>query len=120
MDTAISVGGAILGAIFGRGKISAGAISKVGTAARGAGRAAQQQGDVTRANDSVQALQLQYADLEAALQQDIDALGATYDAQQDALEAIPIKAKSGDVHVQLVALVWVPFVRDAAGGEISA
>ena len=120
MDTAISVGGAILGAIFGRGKISAGAISKVGTAARGAGRAAQQQGDVTRANDSVQALQLQYADLEAALQQDIDALGATYDAQQDALEAIPIKAKSGDVHVQLVALVWVPCVRDAAGGEISA
>ena len=120
MDTAISVGGAILGAIFGRGKISAGAIGKVGTAARGAGRAAQQQGDVTRANESVQALQLQYADLEAALQQDIDALGATYDAQQEVLEAIPIKAKSGDVHLQLVALVWVPFRRDAAGGEISA
>jgi phage host-nuclease inhibitor protein Gam len=120
MDTAISVGGAILGAFFGRGKISAGAIGKVGTAARGAGRAAQQQGDVARANESVQALQRQYADLEAALQQDIDALGATYDAQQDALEAIPIKAKSGDVHVQLVALVWVPFYRDAAGRAISA
>ena len=120
MDTAISVGGAILGAIFGRGKISAGAISKVGTAARGAGRAAQQQGDVTRANESVQALQAQYADLEAALQQDIDALGATYDAQQDALEAIPIKAKSGDVHVQLVALVWVPFHREAAGMATAA
>lgn len=120
MDTAISVGGAILGAIFGRGKISAGAIGKVGTAARGAGRAAQQQGDVTRANESVQALQAQYADLEAALQQDIDALGATYDAQQDALEAIPIKAKSGDVHVQLVALVWVPFHRDAAGTTTAA
>ncbi len=120
MDTAISVGGAILGAIFGRGKISAGAIGKVGTAARGAGRAAQQQGDVTRANESVQALQAQYADLEAALQLDIDALGATYDAQQDALEAIPIKVKSGDVHVQLVALVWVPFHRDATGMATAA
>ena len=114
MDTAISFGGAILGAIFGRGKISAGAIGKVGTAARGAGRAAQQQGDVTRANESVQALQAQYANLEAALQQDIDALGATYDAQKDALEVIPVKAKSGDVRVQIVALVWVPFHRDAA------
>lgn len=120
MDTAISVGGAILGAIFGRGKISAGSITKVGTAARGAGRAAQQQGDVTRANESVQALAAQYADLEAALQHDIDALGATYDAQQDALEAIPIKAKSGDVQVQLVALVWVPFRRDAAGMTTAA
>ena len=120
MDTAISVGGAILGAIFGRGKISAGSIGKVGTAARGAGRAAQQQGDVARASESVQALQAQYTELEGALQQDIDALGATYDAQQDALEAIPIKAKSGDVHVQLVALVWVPFHRDGAGMATAA
>ncbi len=120
MDTAISVGGAILGAFFGRGRISGGTISKVGTAARGAGRAAQQQADVTRANDSVQALQAQYAVLEAALQQDIDALGTTYDAQRDTLEAIPIKAKSGDVHVQLVALVWVPFHRDAAGMTTAA
>lgn len=120
MDTAISVGGAILGAIFGRGKISASSISKVGTAARGAGRAAQQQGDVTRANESVQALQTQYADLEAELQREIDGLGETYNAQQDALESIAISAKSGDVHVQLVALVWVPFHRDAAGMATAA
>ena len=120
IDTAISVGGAILGALFGRGKMSAGTIGKVGTAARGAGRAAQQQGDVTRASESVQALQAQYAEREAALQQDIDALGATYDAQLDALEAIPIKATSGDVHVQLVALAWVPFHRDAAGMTTAA
>ena len=120
MDTAISVGGAILGAIFGRGKMSAGSIGKVGTAARGAGRAAQQQGDVARASESALALQAQYTDLEGALQQDVDALGATYDAQQDALEAIPIKARSGDVHVQLMALVWVPFQRDATGMATAA
>ena len=120
MDTAISVGGAILGAIFGRGKISAGSIGKVGTAARGAGRAAQQQGDVARASESALALQAQYTDLEGALQQDVDALGTTYDAQQDALEAIPIKARSGDVQVQLLALVWVPFQRDATGMATAA
>jgi len=115
MDTVISVGSAILGAVFGRGKISAGTLSKVGTAARGAGRAAQQSGDVTRANESVQALQQQYADLEAQLQGEIDTLGAGYDAQTEALVRTPLKAKSGDVHVQLVALAWVPFTTDAAG-----
>jgi hypothetical protein len=120
MDTAISVGGAILGALFGRGKVSVGTIGKVGTAARGVGRAAQQQSDVTRANDSVLTLQAQYAELEGALQQDIDALGATYDAQQEALESIPIKAKSGDVHIQLVALVWVPLRTDASGNTVAA
>ena len=120
MDTAISVGGAILGALFGRGKVSVGTIGKVGTAARGVGRAAQQQSDVTRANDSVLTLQAQYAEVEAALQQDIDALDTTYDAQQEALESIAIKAKSGDVHIQLVALVWVPLRTDASGRTVAA
>ncbi len=115
MDTVISVGSAILGAMFGRGKISASSVGKVGTAARGMGKAAQQSGDVTRANESVQALQQQYAELEAQLQSEIDALGGAYDAQSESLERIPIKAKSGDVQVQLVALAWVPFVKDATG-----
>jgi len=115
LDTAISVGGAILGAIFGRGKVSATTIGKVGTAARGAGRAAQQSGDVTRATESLEVLRAQYADLETTLQGEIDALGASYDAQQEPLTETVVKAKSGDVQVPLVALVWVPYVRDAAG-----
>jgi hypothetical protein len=108
MDTMISVGGAILGAVFGRGKIGAGTVSKVGTAARGMGRAAQQKGDVTRAEESVAAFEQQARDLEAELQSAIDAMGGAYDAQTDELERIPIKAKSADVHLQLVALAWKP------------
>ena len=115
VDTMISVGSAILGAVFGRGKVTAGTLGKVGTAARGMGRAAQQSGDVTRAAESVSALQQQYSELEAQLQGEIDALGATFDAQQETLTRTPIKAKSGDVRVQLVALAWVPYIRDAAG-----
>jgi len=111
----ISVGSAILGAVFGRGKISMTDIGKVGTAARGVGRAVEQHGDVGRASESVAALQQQYADLEALLQREIDTLGPPFDAQQETLDRIPIKAKSGDVHVQLLALAWVPFTRDAAG-----
>jgi hypothetical protein len=116
MDTAISVGGAILGAIFGRGKVvSASTIGKVGTAARGAGRAAQQSGDVTRANETLAAAQTQYADLETTLQSEIDALGASYDAQAEELTNAVIKAKSSDVRVQIVAVAWVPYRRDANG-----
>ncbi len=120
VDTVISVGSAILGAVFGRGKIGAGTVGKVGTAARGMGRAAQQRSDVTRANESVQALQQLYADLEAQLQQEIDALGASYDAQSESLERVSIKARSGDVHVQLVALAWVPYTKDASGMTTAA
>ena len=115
VDTMISVGSAILGAVFGRGKISATTVSKAATAVRGAGRAVQQSGDVNRASESVEALQAQYAALETALQEEIDALAAGYDAQQEELERTPIKAKSGDVRVQLVALAWVPYAKNASG-----
>jgi Skp family chaperone for outer membrane proteins len=115
MDTAISVGGAILGAIFGRGKVGVGTLGKVATATRGAGRAAQQAGDVTRAQESLDAVQQQYADLEAKLQAEVDALGAAYDAQQEALEEVVVKAKSGDVQIQLCALLWVPYTKDQQG-----
>ena len=115
MDTAISVGGAILGAIFGRGKVGVSTIGKVATATRGAGRAAQQSGDVARAQESLDAVQQQYTDLEAKLQLEVDALGAAYDAQQEQLEEVIVRAKSGDVHVQLCALLWVPYVKDANG-----
>ncbi|MCC6244520.1 MAG: DUF87 domain-containing protein [Gemmatimonadaceae bacterium] len=115
VDTVISVGSAILGAMFGRGKVGLSTVGKVGTAARGVGRAAQQSSDVTRANESVQVLQQQYADLETSLQAEIDELGASYDAQSETLEQLPIKAKSTDVHVQLVALAWAPYVKDASG-----
>lgn len=115
MNTAINVGGAILGAIFGRGKISASTVSKVGTAVRGAGRAAEQSGDVTRANQTMEAAQAQYDELESTLQGEIDALGASYDAQTEELTATVVKAKASDVHVQLVGLAWVPWRRDANG-----
>ncbi|HEY0928647.1 MAG TPA: DUF87 domain-containing protein [Gemmatimonas sp.] len=120
MDTAISVGGAILGAIFGRGKIGVGSIGKLGTAARGMGRASQQAGDVDRANESVQALYEQKAALDATLQGEIDALGASYDAQAESLEPVVVTAKSGDVRVQFVALVWLPFLRDDHGLQTAA
>ena len=108
MDTMVSVGSAILGAFLGRGKIGVGTIGKVGTAARGAGRAMKQSGDVTRAGESVQALQSQYQELETALQGEIDSLAAGFDSQTETLESITVKAKAGDVTVPLIALAWRP------------
>ncbi|MEO7359675.1 MAG: ATP-binding protein, partial [Gemmatimonadaceae bacterium] len=108
MDTMISVGSAVLGALFGRGKVGVGTIGKVGTAARGASRVARQSGDVTRAGETVQAITAQYQDLEAQLQSEIDALGASFDSQSESLIEIAIKAKTGDVVVPLLALAWNP------------
>jgi len=114
MDTALSVGGAILGAIFGRGKVGVGTLGKVATATRGAGRAMQQSGDVARAQETLAAEQQKYAELEAKLQAEVDTLGAAYDAQQEQLQEVVVRARSTDVQVQLCALLWVPYSKDAS------
>ena len=108
VDTMISMGSAILGAVFGRGKVGVGTIGKVGTAARGVGRAAQQRGDVTRANETVQSLREQYAALEKQVEQEAAEIAQSFDAQLETLDTIVIKPKSSDVRVSLVALLWVP------------
>jgi hypothetical protein len=56
----------------------------------------------------VEALRDAHAALEQQLDQDIAAIGESYDAQTDTLDSVVIKAKSSDVRVQLVALLWVP------------
>lgn len=107
VSTVVAVGSAMLGAFLGRGKISATSISKLGTAARGAGRSVQQQGDVARAAETVNAQQQQLAVLEEDLQREIDALDASYDAQAEELKTITVKPKQSDVRIRFVGLLWV-------------
>jgi hypothetical protein len=64
--------------------------------------------DVTRAKDNEAAVQAQIDELEASLQSDVAALDATYNPDAESLDKISLKPKRTGVHVQLVALVWVP------------
>ncbi|MEX0789593.1 MAG: hypothetical protein WD178_02340 [Actinomycetota bacterium] len=60
LQTAISIGGTVLGAFLGR-KSGRVALGRATTAARGVGRAVQQSGDVKRAEESVGAIRFQLA-----------------------------------------------------------
>ena len=58
-------------------------------------------------------------DLEALnleLEREVDALEDAYDAQDEALDEIEVKAKVSDIHVPLVGLVWMPY-RDSGDGR---
>jgi Sec-independent protein translocase protein TatA len=107
MDTALSLGGALLGALLGRGKLS-GTVGRVGTAARGAGRAAQQRGDVARAQETLEELRAQETALADTVRQEAEVLAARYEAQREEVEAVAVRAKAADVQLVLVALAWVP------------
>ncbi len=63
LSSALSVGGSLLGALFGGGRRGSSA-SKVSTAARSVGRASKERGDVAHAEADARALREQVEDLE--------------------------------------------------------
>jgi hypothetical protein len=115
LDTAVSIGTAILGAVLGRKRLSSSSASKVGTAIKTATGARKEAADVARAKQTEKKV---LADLEALnkqLQTEIDELDTTFDAQVEELEEIIVRAKSTDIHIPLLGLAWMPYSADSKG-----
>lgn len=108
MNTAISVGTSLLGALFGRKTISVTNLGRVGTAARAATRTYKERQDVERAGESVAAVQQQIDELNADLQNEIADLQAKSDPATEQLEPIEVRPKKANIAVKLVCLAWVP------------
>jgi hypothetical protein len=115
MNTAFSVGATILGAFTGRKALSTGTVSRAASTANRAGRALEEGKDVSRAGDTVEAIQQQLNDLQAEFAAESNALAEKIDPLTEALETILIKPKKADISVQLVSLVWAPYWQDAQG-----
>jgi len=115
MDTLISFGSTLLGAFLGRKAVSAGTVGKAATTMRSAGRAMGQASDVGRAQETVEAVQQQLQDLEAQFQTEVNAVTSTGDPTTEMLETVELRPTRTNINVRLVALVWLPFKRDAIG-----
>jgi hypothetical protein len=120
VQTAISIGATLLGAFTGRKALGTSTFSKAATAARGASRSMSAQEDISRAKENVGALQKQLEDLQAQFNEESASLGSKIDPMTEDMEKIVIKPKKTDITVQLVALVWAPYWRDASGATTSA
>jgi hypothetical protein len=108
VQTAISFGATLLGAVLGRKTASIGTLGRATTAARGASRIAREKQDVQRAEEQKAALEAQLKDLEQQLQQEADQLAKTYDPQTEMLQEIPIRPSKSDILVQEFGILWVP------------
>ena len=106
MSSALSVGGSLLGALFGGRRSSA--LSKVSTAARRAGRVSKERADVTHAEADAQAFRDQIESLEKDLQAEIEALESEHDPHAVRVETVPVRPRKGDITVTDLALVWRP------------
>ncbi len=116
LQTAISFGTTLLGAFLGRKKISRSTIGKATTAARGASRAMKEAKDVKRAEEKLDILQQQMAELQEELTHEIEETKSSIDPLTEQLESYELRPKKTDVSVSMVAFTWVPYWQDDKGG----
>jgi hypothetical protein len=114
-DATIALGNTVLGTLFGRKAISKTNVGRAASAAKAASRAAQQRGDIGRAEGSLEALQSKYEKLEADFQEEASEIAPPIRPEVVALERLPIRPKKADITVEQVVLAWTPWKVGAGG-----
>jgi len=107
LSTALSVGGSLLGALFGGGRRGS-AISKASSAARGVSRVGKERADVAHAEADAAAVREQIEALNAELEAEVARLESQLDPGTVAIETVAVKPRKADLAVEDMALVWVP------------
>jgi hypothetical protein len=120
LNTAISVGATVLGALFGRKAISVGNMGRATTAARSATRIGRESQDVDRAEENEQTLAQRLTALQAELDAEIAALGRTLDPAAVAIRSVQLSPRKSDIAVGEIALVWTAWRRGADGFPLAA
>jgi hypothetical protein len=114
-QTMVSFGTTVLGAFLGRKALSAGTLGKATTAARGLGRSVKESQNAARAQENVEALRQQQADLDAQFQAELQDLDSKIDPLTEQLETLSIRPKKTNISIRLVGLVWMPYWQEPDG-----
>jgi len=109
LQTAVSLGATVLGAIFGRKLASVGNVGRATTTARGVGRSARERDDVSRAKQDFDAQRGKLSELEQEFQASLENVRAGVDDSALECEALAIRPKKADLSIERITLVWTPW-----------
>jgi len=115
MQTAVSVGATVLGALFGRKAISTGTIGRATTVARGAGRIGREKEDLQRAEENLVYLQNQLAELQAEFEKEKTRIQDQLELTPPQIESVEIKPRKTDILITAFGLVWTPWYQLPSG-----
>jgi hypothetical protein len=120
IQTALSVGATILGALLGRKAVSATSIGRAASAVKSASRIGREADDVERAEGSAEQIQQRIADLNKECEAAITTLETTLDPQQIALREVSLTPRKTDIAIGKILLLWTPWRNGADGFPASA
>ncbi len=108
-DATVALGNSMLGALLGRKTVSKANVTRAASAAKAAGRAVQQRGSLSQAEDSLGVSQRKHTELEAKFQEEVEKLVAALRPESLELEPVALHPKKTDITVERVVLAWMPY-----------
>jgi hypothetical protein len=115
MQTVVSIGATVLGALFGRKITSSGNVGRATTTMRGMGRAAREKEDIARAKREAAVVQQKLFDLEEEFKEQTARIQEDFRPEELELEEFLIHPRKSDISVSPLALVWMPWKVDSMG-----
>jgi hypothetical protein len=115
MDSVVSIGSTLLGALFGRKTFSVTNVGRAASAARGVGRAAEQRSDIGRANETLDDLKAELEALNTELAGEVDRIASQFDPKSIELEELSVTPRKSDIQVAPIAVTWCPWIIDPSG-----
>ena len=115
VSAVVSFGTSILGALFSRKKFSSTNVSRAGTSMRSASRAANQRGDVSRAEAEVEKLKTELEELEKELESETAMIQDEFSEDQLEIETYEVKPRKSDISVEPIAVLWMPYQKTDDG-----
>lgn len=117
LQTAVSLGATVLGALFGRKAASVGTVGRAATTLKGAGRTARERAGIAQVAEQVRVETRRLADLEEEFREELASLESLVDPAGLDLETVRVRPRKADITDSNVTLVWLPW---KLGGERTA
>jgi hypothetical protein len=95
-------------------------VGKATSAAKAAGKAMQQSGDLGTAQSELDRALENFTTLEIEFQAEVERLEAMLRPDALALEAIELTPKKADITIEQVVLAWTPWTASAGGEPATA
>ncbi|MBK9166362.1 MAG: ATP-binding protein [Bryobacterales bacterium] len=117
VQSAITIGTSILGALFGRKAVSATNARRAGTAVGSMNRASARQASAAQSAERADVIAKQLADLEMEFENERASLARRVDPVTETFETIAIKPKKTGILVRTLALAWTPWWAESSGAK---
>lgn len=115
LDSVLTIGSSIFGALLGRKTVSRTNVSKASTSMKSVGRAAKQRSDIDRAKETVATLQQDYEDLEKAFEEEANELREQYSVDALEFDELTLAPKKTDISIREFGVAWLPWKIDTSG-----